>query len=38
MDALDGKDTTKKIQTGFTIITKDNMNTTGKDAIYKSSC
>ncbi len=38
MNALDKKDTTKKIQTGFTIITKDNMNTTGKDAIYKSSC
>ena len=38
MKALDGKSTTKKIQTGFTIITKDNMNTSGKDAIYKSSC
>ena len=38
MKALDGKETTKKIQTGFTIITKDNMDTAGKDAIYKSSC
>jgi ribose transport system substrate-binding protein len=38
MNALKGKSTTKKIQTGFTIITKDNMNTTGKAAIYKSSC
>jgi ribose transport system substrate-binding protein len=38
MNALKGKSTTKKIQTGFTIITKDNMNTSGKAAIYKSSC
>jgi ribose transport system substrate-binding protein len=38
INALKGKSTTKKIQTGFTIITKDNMNTTGKAAIYKSSC
>jgi ribose transport system substrate-binding protein len=38
MAALNGKPTTKKIQTGFTIITKDNMNGAGKSAIYKSSC
>ena len=38
MKALDGGDHQAKIQTGFTIITKDNMNTSGKDAIYKSSC
>ncbi len=38
MNSLKGKSTTKKIQTGFSIITKDNMNTTGKAAIYKSSC
>ncbi len=38
MAALDGKETEAKIQTGFTIITKDNMDGEGKDAIYKSSC
>jgi len=38
MNALNGKSTTKKIQTGFTIITKDNMNGSGKSAVYKSSC
>jgi len=38
MNALNGKSTTKKIQTGFTIITKDNMNGAAKSAIYKSSC
>jgi len=38
MAALGGKSVTKKIQTGFTIITKDNMDTSGKSAIYKSSC
>ncbi len=36
--ALDGKDTEKDIQTGFTIITKDNVDGDAKDAIYKSSC
>jgi ribose transport system substrate-binding protein len=37
--ALEGKSTTKKIETGSTIITKDNVDTAeGKDAIYKSSC
>jgi ribose transport system substrate-binding protein len=38
MAALDGKKTEPKIQTGFTIITKDNMNGDAKAAIYKSSC
>lgn len=36
--ALSGKPITKKIQTGFTIITKDNLNGAGAAAIYKSSC
>jgi ribose transport system substrate-binding protein len=27
-----------KIQTGFTVITKDNVDTTAKDAVYQSSC
>jgi len=26
------------VQTGFTVITKDNVDTTGASAIYKSSC
>jgi ribose transport system substrate-binding protein len=38
MDALDGKSTEKDIQTGFTIVTKDNMNGDAKGALYKSSC
>ncbi|SFN36288.1 ABC transporter substrate-binding protein [Mycetocola miduiensis] len=36
--ALDGKETEEKIQTGFTIITQDNVAGDAKDAIYKSSC
>ena len=36
--ALSGKPTVKKIQTGFTIITKDNLNGVGAGAVYKSSC
>jgi len=36
--ALSGKPTEKKIQTGFTIITKDNLTGEGAAAIYKSSC
>ena len=36
--ALSGKPTVKKIQTGFTIITKDNLKGEGAGAIYKSSC
>jgi ribose transport system substrate-binding protein len=38
MEALDDKSTEKDIQTGFTIVTKDNMNGDAKDALYKSSC
>ena len=38
MASLQGKKTIKTIQTGFTIITKNNMNTTGRAAIYQSSC
>jgi ribose transport system substrate-binding protein len=38
MAALDGKTTKKKIQTGFTIVTKENMNGDAKSALYKSSC
>jgi ribose transport system substrate-binding protein len=36
--ALDGGTVTPKIQTGSTIITKDNVNGSGADAVYKSSC
>lgn len=36
--ALSGKPIEKKIQTGFTIITKDNLDGEGAAAIYKSSC
>ncbi|MDQ1582227.1 MAG: ribose transport system substrate-binding protein [Microbacteriaceae bacterium] len=36
--ALKGTSVNKKIQTGFTVITKDTLTTTGKDAVYKSSC
>ena len=38
MAALDGGSTEKKIQTGFTIITKDNLDGEGGKAVYKSSC
>jgi ribose transport system substrate-binding protein len=38
MAALDGGSTEKKIQTGFTIITKDNLSGEGGKAVYKSSC
>ncbi|WP_332664887.1 ABC transporter substrate-binding protein [Aeromicrobium sp.] len=38
MAALDGGSTEKKIQTGFTIITKDNLAGEGGEAVYKSSC
>jgi ribose transport system substrate-binding protein len=38
MAALDKKSVEKKIQTGFTIVTKDNMDGEGKSALYKSSC
>ncbi len=36
--ALDGGNVTPKVQTGFTIITKDNVDGDGASAIYKSSC
>ena len=36
--SLTGKPVQAKIQTGFTIITKDNIDTTGAAAVYKSSC
>jgi ribose transport system substrate-binding protein len=36
--ALNGGSTKKKIQTGFTIITKDNLDGAAKDDVYKSSC
>ena len=38
MDSLNGKKTTKVIQTGFTVITKQNVDSGAKDAVYKSSC
>jgi len=36
--ALDGVTVTPKVQTGFTIITKDNVDGDAADAVYKSSC
>ncbi|MCD1269929.1 substrate-binding domain-containing protein [Microbacterium sp. MEC084] len=36
--ALDGDTPEEKIQTGFTVITKDNLDGEGKDAVYRSSC
>jgi ribose transport system substrate-binding protein len=36
--ALEGEETEESIQTGFTIITQDNVDGEAKDAIYKSSC
>ena len=36
--ALDGGATEETIQTGFTIITKDNVDGDAADAVYKSSC
>lgn len=36
--ALDGTTVPPAVQTGFTVITKDNVDTDGADAIYKSSC
>jgi ribose transport system substrate-binding protein len=38
MAALKGDPVKKKIQTGFTIVTKQNMDGKAKDALYKSSC
>jgi ribose transport system substrate-binding protein len=36
--ALDGGQNTKKVQTGFTVITQENLNGEGGAAAYKSSC
>jgi ribose transport system substrate-binding protein len=36
--ALDGGTVTPKVQTGSTVITKDNINGAGGEAVYKSSC
>jgi ribose transport system substrate-binding protein len=36
--ALDGGQVTPKVQTGFTIITKDNIDGAGAAAAYKSNC
>lgn len=38
MAALNGDTVEEKIQTGFTILTQDNIDSEGKDAVYKSSC
>ena len=36
--ALDGGQVTPKVQTGFTVITKDNIDGEGGQAAYKSAC
>lgn len=36
--ALNGDEVEEKIQTGFTILTADNVDAEGADAVYKSSC
>ena len=36
--ALDGGQVPPNVQTGFTVITKDNVDGEGGDAIYKSTC
>jgi ribose transport system substrate-binding protein len=36
--ALEGGQVTPKVQTGFEIITKDNVDGDAADAVYKSSC
>jgi ribose transport system substrate-binding protein len=36
--SLEGGTPTAKVQTGFTIITKDNVDSDAADAVYKSSC
>jgi ribose transport system substrate-binding protein len=38
VNALQGKSVTKKIQTGFHVITKDTINGAGAQYAYKSSC
>lgn len=36
--ALNGEPTTAEIQTGFTVITQDNLDGEGGEAVYRSSC
>lgn len=36
--ALDGGQVTKTVQTGFSIITQQNLDNTQKDAVYQASC
>ncbi|WP_350353330.1 ABC transporter substrate-binding protein [Microbacterium sp. A8/3-1] len=36
--ALDGDATEEKIQTGFTVLTAENIDSEGADAVYRSSC
>ncbi|MGO1768959.1 MAG: ABC transporter substrate-binding protein [Microbacterium sp.] len=36
--ALKGEETTKEIETGFTVITQDNIDGDAADAVYQSSC
>ena len=36
--ALEGGQNTKNVQTGFTIITQENLNGEGGAAAYKSNC
>ncbi len=38
MAAIEGEETEPEIQTGFTIVTKENVDGEAKDALYKSSC
>src|SRR3954464_489275 len=38
VSALDGTAVPKSVQTGFTVITKDNVDGAGASAIYKSKC
>jgi ribose transport system substrate-binding protein len=38
VSALDGAEVPKSVQTGFTVITKENVDGAGAQAIYKSSC
>ena len=36
--ALDGGQVTPRVQTGLTVITKDNVDDAGAQAAYKSAC
>ena len=38
VSSLDGTEVPKNVQTGFTVITKDNVDGAGAKAIYKSKC